>query len=404
MRELLNVMFLNWLKWVVRNQVMLLLSLALVLGGVLLAKPLWSDWFHSPLLFNGVLQAEEVKNGSRLGGRVSAVLVKEGMEVAEGTALIQFENKEILAKLMEAEASLAEVKAKKELLLTAISPNDIQQAQAKVQQSNQRIALLANGGRPEELSEAQAKVREMEAKVRVCKNQLAQAKQVLASGIIAQQKVDEVQNNLDSAQSALMAAEARVSLIQKGARVEEIGIAKAERAGATAQLSKLQEPVKPAELKIADAEIQRAASIVQGLKVKMEESTVRSPINGTVNLLSVSLGQVVPPDVPAVNILDSNHLWVDLFIPESKLQFLHRLQKVTLISKAYPKATFLGEVAFISPKSEFVPSSSGATADASTGTEATFRIRIEVSPPADVNAIRLFPGMSVQVLVNQDMK
>ena len=395
-------MTIKLIKWVAINQLKLLLLLALLLGAVLLAKPWWSGWFNSPLLFNGVLQAEEVKNGSRLGGRVSAVLVKEGMEVQAGAPLLRFENKEILAKLMEAEASLAEVKAKKELLLTAISSNDIQQAQAKVQQSNERIALLVNGGRPEELAEAQAKVREMEAKVRVCKNQLEQAKQVLASGIISQQKVDEIQNNLESAQSALLAAKARVSLVQKGARMEEIGIAKAERSGATAQLSKLKEKVNPAELKIADAEIQRADSIVQGLKVKMEESTVLSPIKGTVNLLTVSLGQVVPPDVPAVNILDSNHLWVDLFVPESKLQFLHRLQKVTIKSKAYPNAKFSGEVAFISPKSEFVPSGSGATADASTGTEATFRIRIEVSPAADINAIRLFPGMSVQIVVNQD--
>jgi multidrug resistance efflux pump len=395
-------MTIKFIKWVTTNQLKLLLLLALLLGAVLLAKPWWSGWFNSQLLFNGVLQAEEVKNGSRLGGRVSAVLVKEGMEVQAGTPLLRFENKEILAKLIEAEASLAQVKAKKELLLTAISPNDIQQAQAKVQQSNDRIALLVNGGRPEELAEAQAKVREVEAKVRVCKNQLEQAKQVLASGIISQQKVDEIQNNLESAQSALLAAKARVSLVRKGARMEEIGIAKAERSGATAQLSKLKEKVNPAELKIADAEIQRAASIVQGLKVKMEESTVLSPIKGTVNLLTVSLGQVVPPDVPAVNILDSHHLWVDLFVPESKLQFLHRLQKVTIKSKAYPNAKFSGEVAFISPKSEFVPSGSGATADASTGTEATFRIRIEVSPAADINVIRLFPGMSVQIVVNQD--
>ena len=388
--------------WVAAHQLKLLLLIALLLGVLLLAKPLWGSFFQSPLLFNGVLQAEEVKNGSRLGGRVTAVLVKEGTEVQAGTPLIRFENKEILAKLMEAEASLAEVKAKKELLLTAVSPSDIQQAEAKVKQSNERIALLVNGGRPEELAEAQAKVREVEAKVRVCRNQLEQAKQVLASGIISQQKVDEIQNNLESAQSALQAAKARVSLVQKGARIEEIGIAKAERSGATAQLSKLKEKVKPAELKIADAEIQRANSIVQGLKVKMEESTVLSPIRGTVNLLTVSLGQVVPPDVPAVNILDSNHLWIDLFVPESKLQYLHRRQKVSIKSKAYPEAKFSGEVAFISPKSEFVPSGSGATADASTGTEATFRIRIEVSPTADINAHRLFPGMSVQVVVNQD--
>jgi HlyD family secretion protein len=395
-------MMVKLIRWVATNQLKLLLVLTLLLGGLLLAKPLWSHFLNTPLLFNGVLQAEEVRNGSRLGGRVSAILVKEGTEVQTGTPLLRFENKEILAKLMEAEASLAQVKAKKELLLTTISPNDIQQAAAKVQQANERIALLVNGGRPEELAEAQAKVREVEAKVRVCKNQLEQAKQVLASGIISQQKVDEIQNNLESAQSALLASQAKVSLLKKGARLEEIGIAKAERLGATAQLSKLKEKVNPAELKIADAEIQRADSIVQGLKVKMEESTVLSPIKGTVNLLTVSLGQVVPPDVPAVNVLDTNHLWVDLFVPESKLQYLHRLQKVSIKSKAYPDANFLGQVAFISPKSEFVPSGSGATADASTGTEATFRIRIEVLPATDILANRLFPGMSVQILVNQD--
>ena len=385
--------------WLRKNFLIAVLVLCvLLIITLVVAKPWLSKWFETPLQFNGVLQAEEVKNGSRLGGRVVAVLAKEGMEVKAGTPLIRFENKDVQAKLMEAQASLAEAKAKKELLQTAVSVSDVHQAEAKVQQAEQRIALLAHGGRPEELAEARAKVREVEARVRVCQNQLQQAKQVLANGIISQQKVDEIANNLESAQSALQAAKARLTLVQKGARSEEVAIARAERAGAAAQLTKLKEGANPAQLKIADAEIQRANSIVQGLKIKLEESTVGAPIDGTVNLLLVSLGQVVPPDAPTVNILDTNHLWIDLFIPESKLQKVHRQQSVVIKSKVYPEVQFTGQVVFISPKSEFVPTGSGSTADASTGTEASFRVKIEVSPHSVQNKQQLFPGMSVQVV------
>src|SRR6478609_861528 len=56
----------------------------------------------------GEVQAQEMRNGSRLAGRVLKVWVREGQRVKIGDPLIDFDDTELLSKIASAEADLKE--------------------------------------------------------------------------------------------------------------------------------------------------------------------------------------------------------------------------------------------------------------------------------------------------------
>src|SRR5262245_16212898 len=68
---------------------------------------------HNPeqLNLHGTVEVQEVHLGSKIGGRVAAVLVKEGQIVEPGQVVATFETPELSARLDQARARLESAKA-----------------------------------------------------------------------------------------------------------------------------------------------------------------------------------------------------------------------------------------------------------------------------------------------------
>ena len=147
---------------------------------------------NNSLELSGLVQAEEVKNGSRLGGRVARVLIQEGQPVEAGAPLVLLEDTQLRAQLKEAEASLQQTKAKKTLLSSGPDPEDIRQAQAQVAQAQQRLQLLANGSRPEEITQAAAAAEDARLQFEQAATRFETAQKTFEGGIISKQKVDQL--------------------------------------------------------------------------------------------------------------------------------------------------------------------------------------------------------------------
>src|SRR3954467_2430901 len=69
-----------------------------------------------PYEWSGTVEARTISVGSRVGGRVKEVLVREGEPVQPGQALVTFEPGDYPAQLMQANAQLAQWQANLEKL------------------------------------------------------------------------------------------------------------------------------------------------------------------------------------------------------------------------------------------------------------------------------------------------
>ncbi|MFM7390207.1 MAG: HlyD family secretion protein [Vampirovibrionales bacterium] len=377
-----------WLGWG--------LFILLTVGGAYAIKQ--TLFASNERVYSAQVQALEVQNASRVGGRVTAILVEEGEAVKAGQPLVTFDDSELQSKLEDAKATLSEATARKALLQNKVTDNDIKVAQSQVEQAKQRLSLLHKNTNPVEVAVARNQSDEAKLKVQTLTKQYEQAQKSYEEGIISSQKLEDVRLSLTLAQNHYNSAQRKLNALLTPVPQEEIAIAQAKVRASQAELDKLREGVKASEVAIADAKIRSASSQIQALTSTQREVSVKAPMAGTVNLIAVTLGQLVSPDAPVVTILDENHLWVDSYLPESALPDVQAGQRIKVIAPVLKKQEFEGTIAFISTKSEFVPSSGGGSA--TSNTETSFRVKVNLNPQpvkSKGHPIRLTPGMTVNL-------
>ena len=87
------------------------LLLLLAVSAVLTALLLSSRWRQEPLHVSGFIEADEIRLGSRVGGRVVKVYVQEGDRVQAGAPLVELEPYDLRSREQEAIGRVAECQA-----------------------------------------------------------------------------------------------------------------------------------------------------------------------------------------------------------------------------------------------------------------------------------------------------
>jgi HlyD family secretion protein len=133
-----------------KKKVLLIVSLAVLLlaGAVTLGFTYFRpDRDH--LLLAGTIEARSVEVGSLVGGRIAAVLVKEGDTVAKGQPLVTFEPDLLDLQIAEQRATVAQMRA--QLQRTRIGPREEDREQLRAdadyaEKERQRQQRLLAGG------------------------------------------------------------------------------------------------------------------------------------------------------------------------------------------------------------------------------------------------------------------
>src|SRR5262245_52467833 len=86
---------------------------------------------YQPYEWSGTVEARTISVGSRAGGRVKAVLVREGDRVKTGQTLLELEPADLFAQRLQAQGQLDQAQATLEKLEKGARPEEIEQAQAR---------------------------------------------------------------------------------------------------------------------------------------------------------------------------------------------------------------------------------------------------------------------------------
>src|SRR5271166_3058841 len=98
---------------------------------------------------SGTVEARNIRVGSKIGGRIDKVLVREGDSVEPGQVLITFDDKEL-------QAALAESHAAAEKSVRGFRPEEIAEARATAAQAKAEYEQRRNGYRQEDIDSAKA--------------------------------------------------------------------------------------------------------------------------------------------------------------------------------------------------------------------------------------------------------
>jgi HlyD family secretion protein len=236
--------------------------------------------------------------------RVNRILVKEGdrVEANQVIAILQgIERREADLKDAEADVKLREAELLK-----------VKQGESKVAQiETQAAAIIRLQAQLETTTiQRQAEIKTAQANLDNAELTYQRRQRLNESGAIARAEVDTAARDLAIAQAALQEKDASLAQTVK-TLTAEIG---QERS----RLDSLQE-VRPVDVTIAQAQLEKARIAVSQKQANMRDSEVRVPIAGQILRINTRVGEQVNTQQGIVELANTRQMYAIAEIPESSI-------------------------------------------------------------------------------------
>ena len=252
---------------------------------------------------SGLIEAVETEIRPQVSGQVIDIQVKEGQWVEKGQVLCLIDDKKIKIQIDQVHAKLEGLQAKLKLFrkgtkkeIIAVTKNQLDAAQEELElakKNQERMTILLEEGAVSEVrkEEADLKLRTITEKVEI--------------------------------------AEENYQLALRGREEEEI--------------------------EIVDAEIKSLSAQEELLLIQLEETRITAPVNGTIEVQHIEVGELASPLFPLFSSIDLDQTYVKAYVPEKYLGNIRMGSAVEVTCDSYPEKSFQGKVDFISDQAEFAP-------------------------------------------------
>src|SRR5437763_379474 len=145
-----------------------------VVGAAATIKYFTSRAATDRIVLSGNIEADEIHIGSKIGGRIAEVLVREGQEVKQGDALLRFEAYDLTARRADAAAAISQAEANYQKLLNGSRPEEVAQAKAQAEAAWMALEEARNGPRRQEIDAARAQLERARAALQQIDTQLGE--------------------------------------------------------------------------------------------------------------------------------------------------------------------------------------------------------------------------------------
>jgi multidrug resistance efflux pump len=344
---------------------------------------------EGPLKVSGFVESDEIRVGSRVGGRVRRVPVDEGDVVSPGTVLLEFEPFDLDYRVSVAASQLAEAEAEFARLKAGFRAEEVQASEARVAQAEAQLEKLVNGPRPEEIRAAENLVAEARAKYDLSLKEHRRAETLASKGTVTQDMLDVAVSALQASRATTQAREEQLAVLKQGTRAEELAEARARLAEVRAEVALRRAGYRTEDVAKAEAARDAASSALQALKVQQRELTVTATDRAVVDAVDLEPGDLVGANVPALSLITLQRLRVRAYVPENRLD-IRDGQKAWVTVDSFPGERFAAHVTFVSRQAEFTPRNVQTVEERS---KQVFRIRVTLDEGHD----RLRPGMAADV-------
>jgi HlyD family secretion protein len=288
------------------------------------------------LRVSGHVEATETRLAPEAGGRILTLSVKEGDRIQQGQTVLTLDTRDVQLAINRVRAEQASAEAQLRLVQAGSRVEDIRQAQSQADTARAEVAAAT--------TELEAAAVDLERFDTLLKNNSGSRKQ----RDDAAARSDLAKDRVASAETRVRTADEVVTKLRAGARKEEVAAARARVTAVAAQI----------------------ASLEKG----MGDATLLSPVGGLVTEKLVEVGEVIAPRTPTVVVVDLDHAWADVFVPEPTVPKITLGQSATVFTDAGGTG-IAGTITFISPKAEFTPRNV-QTADERS--KLVYRVRITV--------------------------
>jgi multidrug resistance efflux pump len=308
-----------------------------------------------PMRLSGTVEIQEVRLSSKIGGRIKAVLVREGAVLQPGQVLCELEAPELEAQREQARRKRDQAAAALEKLMNGARPEEIAVADAAVATAEAKLALIKAGWRTEEVEQARKDLAALVAQLDLAKVEWDRERVLAPSRASTESRFDTTRSDYLRLTSQVAAAKARLSMLEAGPRKEEVTQAEAEVTHAKAQRDLVKAPARSEDIAEATAHVGELEARVKELDAQLAEAVVKAPEPCVVEVLTVRPGDILAPNQPVGRVLRAGDLWVKAYVPATELGRVKLNQAVEVTIDGFPGKRFAGTIDQIAAVSEFTP-------------------------------------------------
>jgi HlyD family secretion protein len=358
------------------------LMVAVVVAAIVAGVALSSGWFRrdSSLQGSGTIEARDIRVGSKVGGRIEKVLVREGDTVQAGQVLITFDDKELQAALDQSRA--AAEKARR-----GYRPEEIAETRAAVEEAKAEYEQRRNGYRREDIAAAQADLDRTKADEIRARLDFQRYDALAKKDLVSKQQRDTAEAAWRIALAQQQNAQHKLDELQHGYRPEEIASAEARYHQAQATFEKFARGNRREDVDLAKASFSYD-------QARYREREVVAPSAATVEVLDVRPGDLIPPNTPVATLLERDQIYVRIYIPETEIGHVQRGQKAEVRVDSFSKTIFQGTVEQINQQAEFLPRNVQTREER---VHQVFGVKVRIDDPSN----RVRAGMAAEVNLKQ---
>ncbi|RIX45079.1 MAG: HlyD family efflux transporter periplasmic adaptor subunit [Rhodocyclales bacterium GT-UBC] len=228
---------------------------------------------------NGRLEAIEVDVATKIAGRLSEVLVREGDAVLAGAIVARLDADDLRAQLRAAEAQVLQAR--------------------------------------KAMDETRAGVKKSASDLNLADKTLKRSADLVGRGFITRDKLDRDQTGMDGARAGLSQAQSRVAE--------------------------------------ADAAVETALARVDSLKVTLNDTALKAPINGRVLYRLAEPGEVLAAGGKALTLLNLADMYMTIYLPTDQAGKVALNSEARIVLDALPGQAIPATVSFVAPKAQFTP-------------------------------------------------
>lgn len=326
---------------------------------LVIATSAWALWggrtAPNRLTLSGVIEADEIHVGSKVGGRVAETLVQDGQRVAKGQPLIRFDSYDLDARRADAVAAVSQAESALRKLLNGSRPEEIAEVGAQAAAAEQSLMQTRNGPRSQEINAVRAEVDAAAADYEFTQASLARVEQLCRDGLLSRQERDNAQANYDRAGARLSAAKQRLELQLAGSRSEEVARAEHSLQQAAARKQLIERGARSEDIEGARAQLERARASLQMVEAQMAELVLKSPADSFVEVLQVRPGDLINSGAPVATLIEADRLWVRAYAPEPELGHLQLGKAAIARVDTFTGRSFAARITQIASRGSFTP-------------------------------------------------
>jgi len=289
---------------------------------------------------SGIIEALKTEIKAQAQGEVKQIFVQEGQKVKKGDRLCILDDEKLRIQLRQVKAGQNAAQAKLKLAIRGTKKEMIAVAKSQTEIAAKQLELA------EKDAERMAKL--------------------LGQGAVSQSQKERADLALKAAQEQHKSAQENYQMAARGLEKEEIEMVRAE---------------------------------IQGLQVQeqyllrlIEDTEVKSPVDGILEIQNVEVGELALPGAILFSLIDLNQTYVKAYVPEKYVGRAKIGSEVAVVSDAFPAKIYRGKIDYISDEAEFAPKNIQTK-------EERLKLVYMMKSYLDNSAGELKPGMPVDVKI-----